>query len=115
MIEVSDETIEKLHTVLARVENARGKVLKPAFGRALQAGKTEAKRKAVSPQFLRRRKRNHNKTHFLSLRRMQSVGLAFLSFGTFLSFPEKSETRKMQAEGEDFSMVDTYAVAGGRG
>lgn len=47
MIEVSDETIEKLHTVLARVENARGKVLKPAFGRALQAGKTEAKRKAV--------------------------------------------------------------------
>ena len=37
---------------------------------------------------------------------------AFLSLGSFLSFPvKKSETRKMQAEGKDFSMVDTFAVA----
>ena len=39
--------MEKIHTVLAGIENAKDKVSKPAFGRALQSGKTVAKRKAI--------------------------------------------------------------------
>lgn len=47
MIEVAEETMEKFHTTLAGIEDAKDKVLKPSFGRALQSGKTEAKKKAV--------------------------------------------------------------------
>lgn len=48
MIEVKEETIQRIHTLLSGIENAKDKVLSPAFGRALQAGKTEAKRQATS-------------------------------------------------------------------
>lgn len=41
MIEVSEQTIDRLHTILAGVENADKKVLKPALTRGLMAGKTE--------------------------------------------------------------------------
>lgn len=47
MIEVSEQTIDRIHTILARVENADKKVLKPAMARALMAGKAESKRQAV--------------------------------------------------------------------
>lgn len=40
MIEVSEETISKIHTILAGVKDADKKVLKPALGRGLSAGKT---------------------------------------------------------------------------
>lgn len=42
MIEVSEETIDRIHTILAGVENADKKVLKPALTRGLIAGKTAA-------------------------------------------------------------------------
>ena len=42
MIEVSEETIDRIHTILAGVENADKKVLKPALTRGLMAGKTAA-------------------------------------------------------------------------
>lgn len=42
MIEVSEETISKIHTILAGVKDADKKVLKPALTRGLMAGKTAA-------------------------------------------------------------------------
>lgn len=48
MIEVSEQTINRIHAILAGAENADKKVLKPAMARALMAGKAESKRQAVS-------------------------------------------------------------------
>lgn len=48
MIEVSEETMTRIHTILSGIEGAKGKILRPAFGRAMQAGKTEAKRQALA-------------------------------------------------------------------
>ena len=48
MIEVSEQTMNRIHTLLSGIEGAKGKILRPAFGRAMQAGKTEAKRQALS-------------------------------------------------------------------
>ena len=62
MIEVSEQTIQKINTILSNIENARGKVLKPAFGRALQAGKTEAKRQATAVYHIKPQEFN-NKTY----------------------------------------------------
>ena len=42
MIEVSEQTIDRIHTILAGVEKADEKVLKPALARGLVAGKTAA-------------------------------------------------------------------------
>lgn len=42
MIEVSEQTINRIHAILAGVENADKKVLKPALTRGLMAGKTAA-------------------------------------------------------------------------
>lgn len=53
MIEVSEQTMNRIHAVLAGIEKADKKVLKPAMARALQAGKTEAKRQAVSTYHIR--------------------------------------------------------------
>lgn len=44
MIEVSEQTIDRLHTILAGVQDADKKVLKPAMARGLMAGKTAAKK-----------------------------------------------------------------------
>ena len=48
MIEVSEQTMDRIHTILAGVEKADEKVLKPAMARALMAGKAESKRQAVA-------------------------------------------------------------------
>lgn len=48
MIEVSENTMERMHMLLQGIEGAKGKVLRPAFGRAMQAGKTEAKKQAIA-------------------------------------------------------------------
>lgn len=45
-VEISRETMDKIHGVLSKVQNADKKVLKPAMARGLMAGKTEAGRKA---------------------------------------------------------------------
>ena len=42
MIEVSEQTINRIHAILAGVENADKKVLKPALTRGVMAGKTAA-------------------------------------------------------------------------
>lgn len=42
MIEVSEQTIDRIHTILAGIEKADEKVLKPALVRGLIAGKTTA-------------------------------------------------------------------------
>lgn len=42
MIEVSEHTTDRIHAVLAGIENADKKVLKPALTRGLMAGKTAA-------------------------------------------------------------------------
>ena len=42
MIEVSEQTIDRIHAILAGVEKADEKVLKPALARGLMAGKTAA-------------------------------------------------------------------------
>lgn len=42
MIEVSEQTLDRMHTLLAGIQDADQKVLKPAFTRGLMAGKTEA-------------------------------------------------------------------------
>ena len=42
MIEVSEQTMDRIHTILAGVEKADEKVLKPALARGLMAGKTAA-------------------------------------------------------------------------
>lgn len=42
MIEVSEQTLDRMHVLLAGIEDADKKVLKPAFTRGLMAGKTEA-------------------------------------------------------------------------
>lgn len=47
MIEVSEQTIDKIHAILAGIQDADKKVLKPAMARALIAGKAESKRQAV--------------------------------------------------------------------
>ena len=47
MIEVSEQAINRIHAILAGIENADKKVLKPAMAKALIAGKAEAKRQAV--------------------------------------------------------------------
>lgn len=47
MIEVSEQTIDRIHTILAGVENADKKVLKPALTRGLMAGKTAAGKKVT--------------------------------------------------------------------
>lgn len=60
MIEVSEQTMERLHTILAGIENAKDKVLKPAFGRALQSGKTEAKKQAVATYHIKAGEYNEN-------------------------------------------------------
>lgn len=60
MIEVSEQTIDRLHTVLAGIENGIDKVLKPAFGRALQSGKTEAKRQAMQTYYIKAGDYNQN-------------------------------------------------------
>lgn len=39
-VEVSEETTNRLHAILAGIENAEQKVLKPALARGLSAGKT---------------------------------------------------------------------------
>lgn len=39
-VEVSEETTDRLHTLLAGIDNAEEKVLKPALARGLSAGKT---------------------------------------------------------------------------
>lgn len=39
-VEVSEETTNRLHAILAGIENAEEKVLKPALARGLSAGKT---------------------------------------------------------------------------
>lgn len=44
MIEVSEQTMDRIHTILAGVEKADEKVLKPALTRGLMAGKTAAKK-----------------------------------------------------------------------
>jgi len=44
MIEVSEQTIDRIHAILAGVEKADEKVLKPALARGLMAGKTAAGR-----------------------------------------------------------------------
>ncbi len=41
-VEVSEETTDRLHAILAGIENAEEKVLKPALTRGLMAGKTAA-------------------------------------------------------------------------
>lgn len=46
MIEVSEQTIDRIHALLAGVEKADEKVLKPALARGLMAGKTAAGRMA---------------------------------------------------------------------
>lgn len=48
MIEVSEQTIDRIQKILAGIQDADKKVLKNAMARALMAGKTEAKRQAVS-------------------------------------------------------------------
>ncbi len=60
MIEVREETLGKVHTILEGVEHAKDKVLSPAFGRALQAGKTEAKRQAVKTYHIKSGDYNKN-------------------------------------------------------
>ncbi len=47
MIEVSENTMNRMNALLQGIEGAKGKVLRPAFGRAMQSGKTEAKRQAT--------------------------------------------------------------------
>lgn len=42
MIEVSEQTIDQIHAILAGIEKAEEKVLKPALTRGLMAGKTTA-------------------------------------------------------------------------
>lgn len=42
MIEISEETIGRIHAILGDVKDADKKVLKPALARGLQAGKTQA-------------------------------------------------------------------------
>ena len=42
MIEVSEQTLDRMHTLLAGIQDVDKKVLKPAFTRGLMAGKTEA-------------------------------------------------------------------------
>lgn len=42
MIEVSEQTIDKIHAILAGIQDADKKVLKPAMTRGLMAGKTAA-------------------------------------------------------------------------
>lgn len=42
MIEVSEQTIDRIHTILAGIQDADKKVLKPALTRGLMAGKTAA-------------------------------------------------------------------------
>ena len=44
MIEVSEQTIDRMHVLLAGIEDADKKVLKPALTRGLMAGKTAAKK-----------------------------------------------------------------------
>ena len=48
MIEVSEQTIDRMHTLLAGIQNADKTVFKNAMARALIAGKAESKRQAVS-------------------------------------------------------------------
>lgn len=56
-VKVSEETTDKLHTILAGIENAEEKVLKPALARGLSAGKTAFSKQTretyhVSPSIL---------------------------------------------------------------
>lgn len=56
-VEVSEETTDRLHTILAGIENAEEKVLKPALARGLSAGKTAFSKQTretyhVSPSIL---------------------------------------------------------------
>ena len=44
MIEVSEQTIDRMHVLLAGIEDVDKKVLKPALTRGLMVGKTAAKR-----------------------------------------------------------------------
>lgn len=60
MIEVSEQTIDKLHTLLAGIENGIDKALSPAFGRALQSGKTEAKKQAMQTYYIKASDYNQN-------------------------------------------------------
>lgn len=60
MIEVSEQTIDRIRTILAGVENADKKVLKNAMARALMAGKTEAKKQAVSVYHIKPGEFNQN-------------------------------------------------------
>lgn len=52
MIEVSEETIDRIHTILAGVENADKKVLKPALTRGLMAGKTAFKEQITNVYYI---------------------------------------------------------------
>ena len=56
-VEVSEETTDRLHAILAGIENAEEKVLKPALARGLSAGKTAFSKQTrdtnhVSPSIL---------------------------------------------------------------
>ncbi len=48
MIEVSEQTIDRIHTILAGIQDADKTVLKNAMARALMAGKTKAKSQAAA-------------------------------------------------------------------
>lgn len=43
-VQVEQSTLDRIHSILAGVQDAETKVLKPAFTRGLMAGKTQAKR-----------------------------------------------------------------------
>jgi len=60
MIEVSEKTIDRIHTLLTDIQDADKKVLKPAMARALMAGKTEAKRQAVQVYHIKAGEFNKN-------------------------------------------------------
>ena len=60
MIEVSEDTMNRIQTLLQGIEGAKGKVLRPAFGRAMQTGKTEAKRQALQTYHIKPGEFNSN-------------------------------------------------------
>lgn len=52
MIEVSEQTMDRIHTILAGVEKADEKVLKPALARGLMAARTMASKKVRETYFI---------------------------------------------------------------
>lgn len=53
MIEVSEQTLDRMHTLLAGIQDVDKKVLKPALARGLSAGKTQAKKAVTENYYLK--------------------------------------------------------------